>query len=736
MSEPPLDEIERLRVLGSYDILDTAPEAELDELVALASSICGVPIALISLIDESRQWFKAKVGLEATETPRDVAFCAHVIAEDQPGVFTVPDAREDPRFRANPLVTGDPHVVFYAGAPLVGDGGAKLGTLCVIDDQPRVLTPTQERALETLSRVVVRHLELRRALAERKRLLAQTEAARRSVELQREHLLRAFVESPVAVGILRGDDDVVALVNPAMCRLWGRTQEELLGHPLAQVLPPGEERGIPVVAARVRRSGDPFIGRELPVLLPDGGAGPRFFNFVYQPLPADSGLLTEVLVVATDVTDQVVAARRFEEIARERKALLDARETAERERTALLEEARIARDVAERANRSMDEFLATVSHELRTPLNAMLGWTRLLRGERLPEAARPRALETIERNATAQAQLIEDLLDVSRIISGKMHVEALPLDFPAVLDAALDVVRPAAQAKGIRFELDLAPAASRVVGDAGRLQQVVWNLLSNAVKFTPAGGVITLELARSPGDAASGAGSPAIELRVTDSGVGLHEDMVDVIFERFRQVDGAITRTHGGLGLGLAIAKTIVELHGGSIRASSRGLGKGASFVVRLPASPEPTAQLAHPTPMDDATLSLTYPPHLRGLRVLVLDDEEDARDLLAMVLESCGIEVTTASSVAEALATLDRQVPALVLSDIGMPGEDGYGFARKLREREPERGGRIPAVAVTAYARAEDRTRALVAGFTSHVPKPIEPAELIAVIASLTAPA
>lgn len=558
-------------MLESYDILDTPPEAELDELVQLASSICGVPVALVSLVDETRQWFKAKVGLAAQETPRDVAFCAHAIAEAAPGVFTVRDARQDPRFAANPLVTGDPHVVFYAGAPLVVEGGAKLGTLCVIDSRPHELTPEQERALETLSRVVVRHLELRRVSTERQKLL---------------------------------------------------------------------------------------------------------------------------------------------------------------------EEARIAQEVAERANRAMDEFLATVSHELRTPLNAMLGWTRLLRGDRLPEAARPKALETIERNATAQAQLIEDLLDVSRIISGKMHVDALPLELPSVIDSALDAVRPAAHAKAIRFELDLDPAASHVIGDAGRLQQVVWNLLSNAVKFTPEGGSVTVRLARSGAGTTSNADAvDAVELRVTDSGMGLEPDMVDVIFERFRQADGAITRAQGGLGLGLAIAKTIVELHGGRIHASSPGTGKGASFVVHLPAPPVTIASLSHAKAGMDDPLAITYPPHLRGLRVLVVDDEEDARDLLSMVLDSCGVVVTAASSVDEALAALDREVPAIVVSDIGMPGQDGYGFARQLRAREPERGGRIPAVAVTAYARAEDRTRALLAGFTSHVPKPIEPSELIAVIASLTAP-
>ncbi len=694
-----LDEAERLRVLESFAVMDTEPDADLDELVQLASSICGTPIALISLLDDTRQWFKAKVGLDTPETPREMAFCAHAIEAPEPALFTVRDAREDARFASNPLVTGDPSIVFYAGAPLVADGGAKLGTLCVIDRQPRVLTTAQEKALETLSRVVVRELELRRALRDRQRLLAETEAARRSVDLQREHLLRAFIESPVAVGVLRGEDDVVVLANPAMCRLWGRTSAELVGHPLTALAPEGQERGIPVVAARVRRTGEAFIGREMPIVLPES-KDTHFFNFVYQPLPADVGLVAEVLVVATDVTDQVVAARRFEEIARERKE---------------------AQALAERANRSMDEFLATVSHELRTPLNAMLGWTRLLRGDRLPEAARPKALETIERNATAQAQLIEDLLDISRIISGKMHVEALPLELLSVLEAALDVVRPAAHAKGIRLELQLDPEASHAIGDAGRLQQVVWNLLSNAVKFTPKDGTIVLRLARAKG---------GLELSVTDSGEGLAPDMVDAIFERFRQAAGATTRAHGGLGLGLAIAKTIVELHGGTIGASSPGPGQGSSFVVRLPAPPQAEKLVLRSG--DGEPMRLTYPPQLRGLKVLVLDDEDDARELLAMVLEPCGVAVTTVSSVADALAAIDREVPSLIVSDIGMPGEDGYSFARKLRAREARRGGRVPAVALTAYARAEDRTRALVAGFTSHVPKPIEPAELIAVIASL----
>ena len=385
-----------------------------------------------------------------------------------------------------------------------------------------------------------------------------------------------------------------------------------------------------------------------------------------------------------------------------------------------LDNARLYRE-AQRVNRVKDEFLATLSHELRTPLTAVLGWARLLRMGKLDEAARARAVEIIERNAEAQAQLIEDLLDVSRIISGKFRVEVCPVDLAAVIGAAIEAVRLAAEAKGIQLaaRLESVPPLS---GDPTRLQQVVWNLLSNAIKFTPKGGRVEVRVARIDSQ---------VEIEVTDDGQGVSAEFLPYVFDRFRQADGTSTRAHNGLGLGLAIVRHLVELHGGSVRAHSEGEGRGATFAVRLPVA------AVRPRPFEDGRAE---PPRgataaglriLGGLRVLVVDDETDARELVAAVLTEAGATVIVACSVAEAIAAVELCRPDVIVSDIGMPGEDGYSLIRRLRAMERSIG-RIPAAALTAYASVQDRTRALLAGYTSHLPKPIEPAELTAVVANL----
>jgi PAS domain S-box-containing protein len=397
----------------------------------------------------------------------------------------------------------------------------------------------------------------------------------------------------------------------------------------------------------------------------------------------------------------------------------------EDERQLLLASEQRARAAAEEANELKDQFLATVSHELRTPLNAMLGWTRMLRSGSVPVEKRAHGLATIERNALAQAQLIEDLLDVSRILSGKLRLDVAPVDLAAVVLAALDVVRPAAEAKALRLQPTLDPRAGPIVGDAARLQQVVWNLLSNAVKFTSKGGRIQVRLERV---------DSSIELVVTDTGQGIDEAFLPHVFDRFRQADGTTTRAHGGLGLGLSIVRQLVELHGGTIRALSQGVGLGATFVVRLPLAALQTTEIArrlsHPTL--GALPEMECPPGVEGLRVLAVDDEPDARDLLVAVLESCGAVVTTAGSVPEALAAFAKHRPDMVLSDVGMPDADGYALISALRALPDEAGGRTPVVALTAYARPEDRKRALRAGFNMHIAKPIDPAELLDVVASL----
>ena len=395
------------------------------------------------------------------------------------------------------------------------------------------------------------------------------------------------------------------------------------------------------------------------------------------------------------------------------------------ERARLYEAERNARAQAEVANRAKDEFLATVSHELRTPLTAILGWSKMMRGGQLNEELAARAVEVIERNANAQAQLIEDLLDITRIIAGRLRLDVQDVELVPVIEAAVESVRLAAEAKGVRLQTVLDPRAGPVSGDAARLQQVIWNLLSNAIKFTPRGGRVQVRLAR--------AGSH-VELTVSDTGIGISPDFLPYVFERFRQADPTTTRVYGGLGLGLAIARHLVELHGGAIEAASPGGGLGATFTVRLPlvaALGEPRAERR--SRASGGAGPLAPPVTLEGLRVLVVEDEADGREMIRAVLSQSGASVATAGSVAQALEELRRARPDVLVSDIGMPGEDGYELIRRARSLEDEiNAPRVPAVAVTAYARAEDRVRVRAAGYQVHLAKPVEPAELVAVVASL----
>ena len=396
------------------------------------------------------------------------------------------------------------------------------------------------------------------------------------------------------------------------------------------------------------------------------------------------------------------------------------------ERSRLLSSEKLARNEAERANRLKDEFLATVSHELRNPLNAILGWAHMLRLGKLTPPNIERAVETIYRNAKSQAQLVADLLDVSRIISGKLRLDVRTVDLIFIINAALDSIRPAAEAKTIRLQAMLDPAAGPISGDADRLQQIVWNLLTNAVKFTPKGGRIQVKLQRIDSH---------VEIVVSDSGVGISKEFLPHVFDRFRQADASTTRIHGGLGLGLSIVHQLVDLHGGSVSVFSEGEGKGATFTIRLPfvgvISSQKDAESASPANPDEVN-TFDGLPSLEGLKVLVVDDEADTRELISEVLKEVGSEVITCRSVAEALVALEQQKPDILISDLGMPDEDGYSLISKIRALPAERGGHIPAAALTAYARAEDRMRVLRSGFQFHLPKPVDSAELVTVVASL----
>ena len=444
---------------------------------------------------------------------------------------------------------------------------------------------------------------------------------------------------------------------------------------------------------------------------------------------------------------------RTSQLARTNEALfaeIAERKHAEEERTQLLISEQKAREQAEAANRAKDEFLATVSHELRTPLTSILGWARLLRSKAIDEAAFTRGLDTIERNAKSQAKLIEDILDVSRIISGKLRLEVRAIELVPIIEMAIDAVRPAAEAKEIDIQVSMDPGAGPLRGDPNRLQQVVWNLLSNAVKFTDGGGRIHVQLRQSDAHA---------KIIVSDNGKGISPDFLPFVFDRFSQAEAHITRRHGGLGLGLAIVRHLVEMHGGTISVESPGEGEGATFTVDLPFSHvdhgEPTGQgtraehCEHAEPsVQTSDQPLENPatenpaienpptdglPNLHDLKILLVDDDPDTLQVLSIALAQAGAEVKACTSAAEAFKTLEGWNANLLVSDIGMPNEDGYSLIRQVRALDPELGGLMPAIALTAFASDVDRSRALSAGYQRHVSKPVEASELVTAISELT---
>ncbi|WP_414589011.1 PAS domain S-box protein [Scytonema sp. PCC 10023] len=442
------------------------------------------------------------------------------------------------------------------------------------------------------------------------------------------------------------------------------------------------------------------------------------YEFEYRMLAADGRVVWLYDIV------NVVRGEDGPQILRGFMIDISDRKQAEQEREQLLAREQASRESAQAANRMKDEFLATLSHELRTPLNAMLGWTQLLRSRKFDEETTARALETIDRNTKSLTTLIEDVLDVSRIITGKLRLDVLPVKITSVIKVAIDTVIPAADAKEICIEYFSDPSVGVILGDANRLQQIVWNLLSNAVKFTPKGGTVDVRLEIM---------NSRVQFQVRDTGEGIAPEFLPYVFERFRQADSSSTRSHGGLGLGLAIVRHLVELHGGTVRAESPGIGHGATFIVNLPMKVGATKtsereQLLSTLGDQEVQDGL---PNLGGLRVLVVDDEPDARQLLSTVLLQHKAQVIAVSSAREALVTLQKFQPDVLVSDIGMPQEDGYSLIRKIRAL-PGESGRTPAVALTAYARAEDRTQALNAGFQLHVAKPVNPTELATVVANL----
>ena len=501
--------------------------------------------------------------------------------------------------------------------------------------------------------------------------------------------LAAIVESSEDAIIAKDLNGIIQSCNAAAERIFGYSAEELLGQPVLMLIPPERRQEEDEILSQVRR-------------------GERVEHFETVRLRKD-GQRIDVSITVSAVRDEkgvIIGASKV------------ARDVTERQR--LLAAERTARGEAERASRIKDEFIAMVSHELRTPLNAILGWTQLMARSPHDVALVERGLEVVARNTRLQAQLVSDLLDISRIAEGKLGLEIQTVDLRAVVGDAIDTVSQDAAAKALRIEADLQEGRVTVAGDAARLQQVVWNLLSNAIKFTLHGGAIRV-LLRVENCRAS--------IRISDNGSGIRPEVLPHIFDRFHQADQSITRRHGGLGLGLAIVKHLVELHHGEVQAESAGPGMGATFTVVLPIGVAPAAEIAEARDGSVAHPRENMP--LDGTMVLVVEDEPDTQQYLRRLLEGHGARVITAGSASEALAAFREHAADVIISDIGLPGTDGYHLMRQIRQGAREHH-RVVAIALTAYARAEDRTRALRAGYQAHVTKPVDGAELVAMVGSL----
>jgi PAS domain S-box-containing protein len=586
---------------------------------------------------------------------------------DISGIEVARRIKDDPVTRSIPIVQISATHVTEHDQQVGLEGGAEL----------YLTEPLQAQELTTVVRVLLRLHSIERGL------------------LQSEARWRSFMESNI-VGVMVLEDDRIIEANDALHMMLGYERDELMTLDWRMLTPPEDLERSELAFADLKTAGTcaPFEKQYF------RKGGSRVWVTLGAAMLGDSG--NRWMCFVLDISD------------RKRAAL---------EREAAFQRERSARTHAEDATRLKDEFLANLSHELRTPMNAIMGWAHLLKGGRLDAAQRTRALESIDRAARMQAQLIEDLLDVSRIVSGKLHVSMQAVDVDSVIDAALESQRLAAHAKGVHLAAPRAPRPLTVRGDAGRLQQVVLNLVSNAVKFTPAGGRIEVRVEERAGEA---------WIVVRDTGEGISSEFLPFVFERFRQVDGTSTRTHMGLGLGLAIVRHVVELHGGTVEASSDGLERGSTFTVRLPlhdSTPRRASAAHEREPIGDGR----RPP--QDLQLLIVEDDPETRAMLSAILEREGYTHRVATGAREALAVLDDWLPDAIVSDIGMPDVDGYEFMRAVRARSAEQGGLVPALALSAYVRNEDRQLALACGYQAHVGKPVDPERLLSAIAALVEP-
>ena len=681
-SRPPDYEKENRALVALAQALADSPRTILQTLADMILEVFQVHSAGLSLLtthDGGRRFYWPAIAGQwkphiGGGTPRDFGPCGDVLDRNAPLLFRHFERRYTYFEPVTPPVEECLLVPFYVERKAVG-------TIWAITHNDRRKFDAEDlRQLESLGRFASAAYEV-------------------SAALDAVGQLAAIVESSDDAIMSKDLNGTIQTWNAGAEKLYGYTAQEAIGKSVTMLFPPDRLDEEAYILDRIRR-------------------GERIDHYETLRRCKDGTLRNISLTVSPIVGahDEIVGASKIVRDITERKR-------AEEEREQLLAREHEARQQAETANRVKDEFLATISHELRTPLNAIVGWTEILVRGKLDEQTAARALATIARNAKCQNQLISDLLDVSRIISGQLRFETGLVDLMSVINTAADSVRPAAEEKDIELRLVLDPRAGMVSGDVARLQQVFSNLLTNAVKYTSKNGRVDVLLKRE---------GTSVVILVSDTGEGISPEFLPHIFDRFRQAEGSSTRQHGGLGLGLAIVRHLVEAHGGTVCAASQGVGQGATFTVTFPLIAVSRVD-SNTANADKGTLDLlSSSALLEGLRVLVVDDQPDARELLTIALKQSGSEVRTSATAREALDIMDQWKPDVLVSDIGLPGEDGYELMRRVRARDPERGGHVLALAVTGYASPEDAARARAVGYHMHMPKPVAPGEFVATVASL----
>ncbi len=812
-SSPTKKEESRIAALKRIGVMDTLPEKIFDNITALASQICATPIALVSLVDENRQWFKSHHGVDITETPRDVSFCSRAIERDE-AVFEVQNSFEDARFAKNPLVTAQPGAVFYAGAVLRMASGERVGTLCVIDHKPRKLTAQQSNALKFLADQVVALFELRSAT---ERLVTQDQA----FADERVKLTNLLGHMPVGVCLLEDPSHRYTYFNSEFEKLMGANRE-ILGKSVKEALPSLQSEALLKILNNIYQTGQSYTAKEvhMPSTEADGTVIERYLNFNYEASRRSDGAIYGIAVTCTDVTEIVLSRKvaedrgvhlelalhaaqigtwtldlqthlvtwsdrgaeifgyahagdkdikdafnrvhpedrqrvqdkiasaihsstgHYEDVHRiqiphgnERWVsasgqviyeIKNGQKTPVRyagtlidvtESTNVKAEILKSRDEAANANAAKSAFLANMSHEIRTPLGAIIGFTDLLSERDLPLEERTQYLQTISRNGKSLTRIIDDILDLAKVESGKLAIEQLEFSLHDLVDEVLDLFRERAKSKSLFLRVIAGPEApERIISDPTRLRQILINLIGNAIKFTEVGGISLSIDTQEKEDR-----HLQISFRIKDSGIGLTEEEQSRLFVPFMQADNSTTRKFGGTGLGLALSKRLAKALGGDLLIEESAPMIGCTFNFSISAR-LPVKGARSLKPLSGAGSKLTSVDVLKGLRVLVADDSQDNQQLLRLILAKYGVSVEFADNGADAYQKAISNPYDLILMDIQMPVMDGYEATRKLRES----GFQKPIIALTAHAMAEERARTKAVGCTTHLTKPIDQAELI----------